>query len=95
MDLPDATKVSFIEATGVNITSLLPNLPSDDPGASNECATHIPPNKISPHASDLIHRFLVYPQSRRLSAADGMKHPWFTTGDPLLLPSSIRDVPYF
>jgi len=35
---------------------------------------------------DLLHRFLVYPPSERLQAADALRHPWFTSEYPIPLP---------
>ncbi|KAI0034344.1 kinase-like domain-containing protein, partial [Vararia minispora EC-137] len=91
-NLPDATKVNFIEASGVVLASLLPNLPDGDPGLENRETVHFPPHVAPPHASDLIHRFLVYPQTRRLQASDALKHPWFTSGPQLLVPPCLQGV---
>lgn len=37
-------------------------------------------------AFDLLKRFIVYPQSERLKAAEALKHPWFIAEPPALVP---------
>ncbi|KZP29315.1 kinase-like protein [Athelia psychrophila] len=54
-------------------------------------AVHLPsllPNlPSSPDlACDLLKRFIVYPQSERLKAAEALNHPWFIADPPALVP---------
>ena len=90
-DLPDATKVTFVSVPAVDLTSLLPNLPpSAIPQArsssSPQATPHAPPRIMSLSPLDLLHRFLVYPQSDRIRAVDALKHPWFIVDPVALLP---------
>ncbi|KZV64580.1 kinase-like protein [Peniophora sp. CONT] len=88
-ELPDATKVNFIEAPVIDLVSLLPHVPEDRPPTKEGEISHFPDAQPSSSAADLIHRFLVYPQSQRLSAKDALKHPWLTAS-PLLVPSALQ-----
>ena len=46
---------------------------------------HLPP--FDPNPLNLIEALLAYPPSKRLSASKARVHPWFTTGEALLLPT--------
>ncbi|GJE97816.1 kinase-like protein [Phanerochaete sordida] len=83
--LPDADKVSFIDATPVDLTTVLPNLPLNDVVPQPFEPDHLPSAEPVPSALDLVHRFLVYPPERRLRAAHALRHSWLASG-PLLLP---------
>ncbi|ETW86672.1 hypothetical protein HETIRDRAFT_308454, partial [Heterobasidion irregulare TC 32-1] len=97
LDLPDAPKVTFRDAPGVVLATLLPHLPSHDrerkEGSGDRDPLHFPPQEMSPTPLDLIHRLVVYPPSSRLAAVDALRHPWFTEDAPLLLPESGMDLP--
>lgn len=97
LDLPDAPKVTFRDAPGVVLATLLPHLPSHDrdreEGSGDRDLPHFPPREMSPTPLDLIHRLLVYPPSSRLAAVDALRHPWFTEDAPLLLPQTGMDLP--
>lgn len=41
---------------------------------------------MTPSPLDLLHRFLVYPESERLQASEALRHPWFIADPPILLP---------
>ncbi|TFY64632.1 hypothetical protein EVG20_g5881 [Dentipellis fragilis] len=84
-DLPDATKVTFTEAEGVDLASLLPNMPLEHRRSETLSIAHCPPPDPTPSPLDLIHRFLVYPQASRLKARDALMHPWFQSEPPVLL----------
>ncbi|KAI0082328.1 kinase-like protein [Panus rudis PR-1116 ss-1] len=83
-DLPHATKVSFVMTAPTNLHELLPNLPPESFPVSADSA--FPSPEFKPAPLDLIHRFLVYPPSLRLTAAEALSHPWFHTDLPLVLP---------
>ncbi|KAI0334016.1 kinase-like protein [Cubamyces sp. BRFM 1775] len=75
-ELPDGHKVTFVQVPPVDVRRLLPNLPpADTQPEHNDCF-------------DFIAKLLVYPPNSRLRAADALRHPLFTRGLPLLLPSS-------
>lgn len=89
LTLPDANKVSFVDADAVDLSPLLPNLP---PSTSNICIsldtrTHVPGPDPGPSPLDLIHRFLVYEPARRLHPSDALRHPWFRAEPGLVLPA--------
>ncbi|KAA1467871.1 kinase-like protein [Dentipellis sp. KUC8613] len=86
-DLPDATKVTFTEAEGVDLASLLPNMPLEHRRSETSSIAHCLHPSPTPKPLDLIHRFLVYPQASRLKARDALVHPWFQSEPPVLLPS--------
>ncbi|TFY75698.1 hypothetical protein EWM64_g8315 [Hericium alpestre] len=94
-DLPDATKISFAEVPGIDFASILPNLSLPPPPpqgrriSERSQLSHLPPADAVPTPQDLVHRFLVYPQSSRLTADAALKHPWFTSDVPLLLPPEV------
>ncbi|KAH9854280.1 kinase-like protein [Lenzites betulinus] len=71
--LPDATKVNFIQVPPVDVATLLPNLPLEGLPEREDCL-------------DLISQLLVYPPESRLCATDALGHPLFQRGFPLLLP---------
>ncbi|KAH7886362.1 kinase-like protein [Phlebopus sp. FC_14] len=94
-DLPDAGKVSFIDAEPTDLARLLPNLPPSTVGAAGvDTTTHSPaPTSVASTPLDLLHRFLVYEPPRRLRPTDALHHPWFTAttasdqpGGMILLP---------
>lgn len=86
-ELPDAKGVIFNSAPPVPLAPLLPNLPIPSTAAQVNVGTgHFPNSVMSPTALDLLSRFLVYPSSQRLSPLEGLDHPWFKNGSPLLLP---------
>ncbi|VDB91512.1 unnamed protein product [Peniophora sp. CBMAI 1063] len=90
-ELPDATKVNFIEAPVIDLKTLLPHAPEDLPVAQESAVSHFPGAQPAAQASDLVHRFLVYPQAQRLSAEKALKHPWLVAS-PLLLPPGLHDM---
>jgi len=65
--LPGAHSVVFNVVPNVPFTPLLPNLP--------------PSSLVSQASSvlDILTKFLQYPASSRLTAADALHHPWFTS----------------
>lgn len=77
-----ATKVEFTATSGIDISTLLPNLPrpSDDYLITDPSAV-----------LDLISSFLIYEPSRRSSAADGMRHAWFDAEQTILLPEGCAE----
>lgn len=83
--LPDANKVTFIDAVPVDLGTLLPNLPPSSAPIHTTSPAHFPPEEVAPSPLDLVNRFLVYPPERRLRAEDALKHPWLSN-DVLLLP---------
>ncbi|KAG2138005.1 kinase-like protein [Suillus clintonianus] len=87
LSLPDANKLSFINAQPVDLPSILPNLPSSAQQHEVDTKTHMPPEAMLPTPVDLIHRFLVYEPSQRLRPSKALTHPWFTSEPPLLLPA--------
>ncbi|KDQ62972.1 hypothetical protein JAAARDRAFT_362090 [Jaapia argillacea MUCL 33604] len=88
-ELPDATKVTFKIVPPVDLQPLFPNHPLPEPSHAPSPVMHFPCVEYSLTPFDLIHRFLVYPPSQRLSARDALHHPWFSAGPPLLLLSSL------
>ncbi|KAG2032990.1 kinase-like domain-containing protein [Suillus americanus] len=86
LSLPDANKLSFINVEPVDLSSILPNIPSSAQRHEVDTKTHMPPETMSPTPVDLIHRFLVYEPSQRLRPSKALTHPWFTSEPPLLLP---------
>lgn len=85
--LPDANKVSFIDALPVDLRTIMPNLPQVDGDADvNVRPGHFPPEEPVPSAIDLVQRFIVYPPERRLTAANALQHPWIAAGSLLLPP---------
>lgn len=70
----------------VDLASLLPNLPPSTKPESVQATSHLPPETKEPSPFDLLRRFLVYPESRRLRAAEALRHPWFTADPMPLLP---------
>lgn len=92
LSLPDASKIVFKHVDAVNLSTLLPNLP---PSTTDELSTHItshsPQAPKSPIPFDLLHRLLIYSHSKRLSAQEGLGHPWFEA-DPLpLSPTGLKN----
>ncbi|KIP03913.1 hypothetical protein PHLGIDRAFT_76821, partial [Phlebiopsis gigantea 11061_1 CR5-6] len=88
--LPDAGKVSFIDAKPVALYKLLPNLPPLSDGQSYPAdGTHFPPEQPCASSLDFIQRLLVYPPERRMRAVYALRHPWLTE-QPLLLPQECR-----
>ncbi|KIJ66610.1 hypothetical protein HYDPIDRAFT_26943 [Hydnomerulius pinastri MD-312] len=86
MNLPDASKVTFVDAEAMDLGLLLPNLPPSISKLPMETKTHAPPPEMIPSPLDLIHRFLVYEPSTRLRPSDASNHPWFTSNPGLVLP---------
>lgn len=74
--LPDANKISFRMVPRQALRTLLPNLPP----------TTTPALSDQRNCVDLIDRLLTYQPSMRLSAANALRHPWFTEAAPLLVP---------
>ncbi|KAH9929789.1 kinase-like protein [Fomitopsis serialis] len=74
--LPDANKISFQVVPKQDLRTLLPNLPP----------TTTPAHSDKRDCVDLIDRLLTYQPSMRLSAANALRHPWFTEAAPLLVP---------
>ncbi|KAI0830884.1 kinase-like protein [Trametes gibbosa] len=72
--LPDATKVNFVQVPPVDIAKLLPNLPPEGPESERK------------NCLDLISRFLVYPPESRIRVSQALGHTLFQRGLPLLLP---------
>jgi len=72
--LPGAQSVVFNAVPNVPLAPLLPNLP--------------PPSLVSQVSSvlDILSKFLQYPPLSRLTAADALHDPWFTTSAVLCLP---------
>src|SRR5260221_5394556 len=66
--LPDTQSVVFNVVPKVPFAPLLPILP--------------PSSLVSQASSvlDILAKFLQYPTSSRLTAADALQHPWFTSG---------------
>jgi hypothetical protein len=87
-NLPDASKLDFVPAQPVKLSAFLPHLcPAPaEPTLDKTDAPFPPAEPVEPYALDLLHRFLVYPSDRRLRARDALKHPWFTSEPPVLLP---------
>lgn len=84
--LPDAGKVTFLDAQSVDLQTLLPNLPPLPDGISyTSSAAHFPPEALQCTPLDLVHRLLVYPPEGRMKASEALQHPWLVHG-PLLLP---------
>ncbi|KAF8844244.1 kinase-like protein [Paxillus ammoniavirescens] len=93
LGLPDASKVTFVDARAVDLAPLLPNIP---PSASNmplDTKTHAPSTEMICSPLDLIHRFLVYEPSSRLRPTDALHHPWFTVEPGLVLPEGYTGHP--
>ena len=90
-ELPDATKVNFIEAPVIDLSTLLPHAPEDVRPSQEGTIPHFPPAQPPLTVSDLIHRFLVYPQSQRLPAEEALKHPWLIAS-PLLVPADLHSL---
>ncbi|KAG2106956.1 kinase-like protein [Suillus discolor] len=86
LNLPDANKLSFINADPVDLPSMLPNFPSSAQQHEADTKNHTPRETMSPTPVDLIHRFLVYEPSQRLRPSRALTHPWFTSEPLLLLP---------
>ncbi|EIN14324.1 kinase-like protein [Punctularia strigosozonata HHB-11173 SS5] len=84
-DLPDANKLLFQSAEAVELGSLLPHIAPDE-ASSFETTSHFIEREPQPAVLDLLHRLLVYPESRRLKSADALKHPWFIAPPSFLLP---------
>ncbi|KAI0319547.1 kinase-like domain-containing protein [Amylostereum chailletii] len=82
-DLPDATKVNFVQAPVSHFSTRLPNLPNKDRESPDAPPSHMPPSHPRPSALDLIHRLLVYSPPSRLPAAAVLDHPWLSN---ILLP---------
>jgi len=77
----------FISVPAIDLASLLPNLPPSTKPNSVAATSHSPAETMVSSPFDLLRRFLVYPQSERLRAAEALKHPWFAADPMLLLPS--------
>ncbi|KZT73248.1 kinase-like protein [Daedalea quercina L-15889] len=77
--LPDASKVSFQVAPKQNLQLLLPNVPA----SSSTVHTDRPAES---NCVNLVEKFLSYQPSMRMSAADALRHPWFTEAAPLVVP---------
>ncbi|KAI0053401.1 kinase-like protein [Auriscalpium vulgare] len=88
-DLPDGSKVNFVDAPCVNLGTLLPHLRPHDRVPACEPPEHFPPAQQVASPLDLILRLLVYPPGERLCAKDALLHPWFADETPLLLPSGL------
>ncbi|KZT27498.1 kinase-like protein [Neolentinus lepideus HHB14362 ss-1] len=74
--LPDASRVTFQYTPPVQLSPLLPNVPSPLSPSSTSASSPV----------DLINKFLRYPPERRLSPGEALKHGWFTTEPAVLLP---------
>lgn len=86
LQLPDASKLSFVDVDAVDLAPLLPNLPPSTLHLSLDIKTHMPSGEMSPTPLDLVSRFLVYEPSRRLRPRDALRSPWFEAEPGLLLP---------
>ncbi|TFK56418.1 kinase-like protein [Heliocybe sulcata] len=71
-ELPDASRVTFQYTPPVDLSPLLPSLPSSDISSDSPL--------------DIIEKLLQYPPARRLHAADALKHAWFKREPGVLLP---------
>ncbi|KAI0713124.1 kinase-like domain-containing protein [Cerioporus squamosus] len=74
-DLPDAQKVTFVQVPAVDLQKLLPNLPPAEAEPDRQACL------------DLMYKLLVYPPEGRLPADEALKHHFFQSGVPLLLPA--------
>ncbi|EIW87347.1 kinase-like protein [Coniophora puteana RWD-64-598 SS2] len=96
LSLPDANKISFVDAHPIPLSSLLPHLPPSlralhDP-SSLDTTSHAPKPLADAAATplDLLHRLLVYEPSRRLCAHDALHHPWLADKTGVLLPEGYK-----
>lgn len=88
--------MTFKDVPPSNLSSLLPNLPrettelklDEDVEVNATSHSHFPPPVMTPSPLDLLHRFLVYPPSRRFKAVDALRHPWFNAEPSVLLPTN-------
>lgn len=82
--LPQSRTLAFnvVEGKGL-VRELLPHLiPEEERKGSDR--------RPEPTVADLMNRFLRYPYRARLSFADALSHPWFTSSGTLLIPSGYR-----
>lgn len=73
-ELPHANRVDFTMVPGIDLKTVLPNLPVEKPGAD---------------ALSFIKSLLVYPPEDRLKAVLACGHPWMLCG-PLTLPPEVE-----
>jgi serine/threonine protein kinase len=90
-DLPDALKLDFLSAQSTKLSSLLPHLSPPVDLAEDMTDSHFPSSNMMPTSLDLIHRLLVYPSEKRLKAREALRHPWFTSDPPMILPQSFSE----
>lgn len=84
-NLPHSSKINFNEAEPAKLSSFMPHLPRPVDDLTD---AHFPPEQPRDTPLDLLHRFLVYPPERRLTAEEALTHPWFAAQPPLVLPTS-------
>lgn len=75
-DLPGAQMMSFAVTPPMDLRERLVNLPHHNAFPTPTTADPV----------DLIQKFLVLDPRNRLDALSAAEHPWFWTGDPLILP---------
>ena len=85
MELPDASKINFIDSPGVHLSTLLPHL---DAPPQHGKEVHFPPADQEQTVADLLQRLLIYPPYLRLKAVEALRHPWLLGDGPLVLPRS-------
>lgn len=88
-ELPDASKINFIDSPGVPLSTLLPHQHGDldvPLPPANLKQVHFPPAEQGPTAVDLLQRLLVYPPVSRFKATAAVTHPWLLRDGPLVLP---------
>jgi cell division cycle 2-like protein len=85
MELPDASKINFIDSPGVHLSTLLPHLDVPLPHGKE---VYFPPADQEPTVADLLQRLLIYPPDLRLKAVEALRHPWLLGDGPLVLPRS-------
>jgi hypothetical protein len=90
-DLPDANKLQFQLAEAVELGPLLPHLPPTE-SHPPETRSHFIGSEPQPNVLDLVHRLLVYPETKRLGSADALKHLWFDASPDHILPQVDRMV---
>ncbi|KAF9225186.1 kinase-like protein [Gyrodon lividus] len=93
LNLPDASKVSFIDVGAVDLAPLLPNLPPSVSKMPLDTKTHAPSTEMICSPLDLVRRFLLYEPSSRLRPPDALCHPWFTAEPGLVLPGDYTGHP--
>lgn len=93
--LPDANILQFTEFPRKELRPYLPHLrpstrkTSSDPDGSED-GSEDADDADGSTVLDLVQRLLVYPPQERLAATEVVKHAWFSTGCPLVLPRDER-----